>query len=358
MTRAANGGGKHFFLWGGTESSGELRRVVFHQVEPNLPRDVGHRWTLAVGAADLDGDLLPELYFANDFGPDALLHNKSTREALHFVAVTGPRNLWTPTSKNLGTDSFKGMGVDFGDLNGDGALDIYVSNIADEYALLESHFMFLSTPPDRRGASGLPTYTDASESLGLSRSGWAWDSKLDDFNNDGVLEAVQATGFIRGASSRWPELQELATGNDQLVRNPRSWPRFGPKDDLSGDNAPAFFARHGDGRYYDIASLVGLGAPYISRGVAIADLEGDGRLDLAVARHSDASVIYANASPDPGRFFGLHLVRPLEPSGLFTDRPPGRRDRTTLAIGASVRSGGATLGTREVDGENGTGRRW
>ena len=35
-------------------------------------------WTLAVGAADLDGDLLPELYFANDFGPDRLLHNRST----------------------------------------------------------------------------------------------------------------------------------------------------------------------------------------------------------------------------------------------------------------------------------------
>ena len=50
-----------------------------------------------------------------------------------------------PKSKVLGHDSFKGMGVDFADLNGDGMLDMYVSNIAAEYALEESHFVWVST---------------------------------------------------------------------------------------------------------------------------------------------------------------------------------------------------------------------
>ena len=42
------------------------------------------------------------------------------------------------------------------------------------------------------------------EALGLSRSDWGWDLKLADFANDGRLELVQATGFVRGSVNRWP----------------------------------------------------------------------------------------------------------------------------------------------------------
>ena len=45
------------------------------------------------GAADLDGDLLPEIYFANDFGPDRLLHNRSTPGQLGFALLEGQRTL-------------------------------------------------------------------------------------------------------------------------------------------------------------------------------------------------------------------------------------------------------------------------
>lgn len=365
MTRAANGGGKHFFLWRAGPSSGatpdDARRVRFEQVVPDLPHDLGHRWTLAVAAADLDGDMLPEVYFANDFGPDALLRNISTRGTLRFEPIIASRDARTPTSKLLGRDSFKGMGADFGDVNRDGIPDIFVSNIADEYALLESHFLFMSRKPGAGERSTMPKYTDESEPLGLSRSGWAWDAKLDDFDNDGVLEAVQATGFLRGRHSRWPELQELATGNDQLVRDPRHWPQFRAGDDLSGDNTPAFFARHPDGRYYDIGPLVGLGVPWPSRGIAIADVDGDGRLDMAIANQWADSIMCANTAPNAGRFLGLHLVRALEPQA-FAVRPghPSRGDRTTLAVGASVQiwRGSTLIGAREVDAGNGhSGRR-
>ena len=59
----------------------------------------------------------------------------------------------------------------------------------------------------------------------------------------GTAEAVQATGFVRGEVNRWPELQELAIGNDELLRHPRAWLRVAPGDKLSGDSRLAFFVR-------------------------------------------------------------------------------------------------------------------
>ena len=59
--------------------------------------------------------------------------------------LEGVRTWTTPKSKVLGLDSFKGMGIDFGDLDGNGLLDMYVSNIAGEYSLEESHFAFVNT---------------------------------------------------------------------------------------------------------------------------------------------------------------------------------------------------------------------
>src|SRR5207248_966939 len=209
MSHAFNGGRDRLLLWNRATSEREPD-VTFKEAEGVLSDEVASGWTLAVGAADLDGDLLPELYFANDFGPDHLLHNRSTPGHLHFVPLLGEKKLLTPNSCVLGRVSFKGMGVDFGDLNGDGLLDIVVSNIAAEYALEESHFAFINTGDTAGMRQGVAPFVDRSEELGLSRSDWAWDVKLGDFADDGELEVVQATGFVRGTHNRWPELQELA----------------------------------------------------------------------------------------------------------------------------------------------------
>src|SRR5919204_3607460 len=306
-----------------------------------LSDEVARSWTLAVGAADLDDDLLPEIYFANDFGPDRLLHNLSTPGHLRFRLLEGEQGWRTPHSKVLGRDSFKGMGVDFGDVNGDGLLDIYVSNIADEYALEESHFVWVNTGRTELMKKGVAPFVDRSEELGLARSGWGWDARLVDFDNDGVPEAVQATGFVRGGTNRWPELQEVAMTNDQLQGSLRIWPRFQPGDDLSGHGHDPFFVRAADGRYYDLAADLNLDQPQITRGVAVADVDGDGRLDFALANQWMPSYLYLNRSRQAGSFLGLNLLLPAggpRAGAKTTERPglPGAELRGYPAYGMEL----------------------
>jgi hypothetical protein len=358
MSRAYNGGSKRFLLWAGG-TSGPHPTATFREADPGLSRDVMHGWTLALGAADLDGDQLPELYIANDFGPDRLLHNRSTPGHLHFATLEGRKTLMTPNSKVLGHDSFKGMGVDFGDVNGDGIPDIYVSNIAAPYALEESHFLFVSTGETASMRQGIAPYVDRSEELGVSRSDWAWDAKLADFDNDGVLEAIQATGFVRGETNRWPELHELAMGNDRFLHGPNAWLRVQPGDDLCGKPHTPFFVRASDGRYYDLSAEIGLTESHITRGIAIADVDGDGRLDYATANQWETSYLYHNESKNPGAFLGLHLRLPLAgaaPAATYV-RPghPGPDTIGRPAIGAAATvylpDGRRLVG--QVDGGNG-----
>jgi enediyne biosynthesis protein E4 len=299
-SKAANGGKDRLLLWQG--------QAHFKEIPDALPDAVARQWGLAAGAADLDGDHLPELYIANDFGPDHLLHNRSKPGNLKFARLEGRRDLMTPKSCVLGQDSFKGMGVDFGDLNGDGLLDIYVSNIAAKFALTESHFVWLSTGETNKMKEGIAPYVNASERLGLSRSGFSWEARLADFDNDGVLEAMQACGFIKGKINRWPELQALGTSNDQIIHNPRFWPNFRPGADLSGHDCNPFFARGADGKYHNVAAQLGLAEPLVTRGIAIADVDSDGRLDFVTANQWGPSYFFRNRSPNTGAFLGLRLV--------------------------------------------------
>jgi len=103
MSRALNGGRKHLLLWAASTSGAEPT-VKFNEAENVLPEDINHGWTLAVGAVDMNRDLLPELYFANDFGPDRLILNRSTPGKLRFDLLKGAETLTTPPSSALGRD--------------------------------------------------------------------------------------------------------------------------------------------------------------------------------------------------------------------------------------------------------------
>ena len=353
-SRASNGGRNRLLRWEGS-SAGQDPSVRFKVVDDAFDADTAHGWTLGLAAGDLDSDLLPEIYMANDFGPDRLLHNRSSPGRFNFGRLEGKSTLTTPHSKVLGQDSFKGMGAEFGDLNGDAWPDIYVSNIADEYALQESHFAFLSTGKVEEMQAGRAPYEDRSEDLGLSRGGWGWESRLADFNNDGVAEAIQATGFLKGEVDRWPELQELAMSNDQLISEPGSWPWFQPGDDLSGHNHNPFFVRAGDGRYYDLAAELDLDQAYVTRGIATADVDGDGDLDFAIANQWEPSYFFRNDCPDCGDFLAIQLLVPADLVDLVKAVEPQSAQRGRPAIGASarLRLPDGSVRFSQIDGGNG-----
>ncbi|MDV6014724.1 VCBS repeat-containing protein [Haloechinothrix sp. LS1_15] len=322
MGKARNAGVNRLLLTSPTGEPGDKPEV--RDASTALPDASARSWTLAFGWQDLSGNQLPDLYVANDFGPDNLLVNHSEPGRVRFDEVVAGRDMTTPGSQVLGYGSFKGMGVTFTHNPGMELPMIMVSNITSPFALHESNLVFTGDGDGSRLLDGEVPYTQRAEELGLARSGWAWDVKSGDFDNSGVEEMLQATGFIQGENNRWPELHELAMGNDDLLHHPEAWPNFRPGDDLSGREHNPLWARADDGRYFDIAEHTGIGAPWVSRGFAFGDVDGDGTLDVLVANQWEDSVLLRNRTPNEGKAAFVRLVKP--------GAAGGQRD----AIGATV----------------------
>src|SRR5207244_1845471 len=79
----------------------------------------------------------------------------------------------------IGIDTKKGMNAEWGDYDNDGLLDVYVTNITDEY-MKEGNFLWRN--------NGNLTFSDVSRETGTADTGWGWGAKFFDYDNDGWLD--------------------------------------------------------------------------------------------------------------------------------------------------------------------------
>jgi hypothetical protein len=164
---------------------------------------------------------------------------------------------------------------------------------------------------------------------------------------------------LKGQVNRWPELHEVAMGNDELLHNPLNWHHFQIGDDLAGHLHNPFYARAANGRYYDIAAQIGMDQAQVTRGLALADVNGDGRLDFATGNQWESSAFYLNESPNSGVFLGLHLRLPLSRNATARTSSrlghPGADTPGRPAVGAvaSIELADGRRLVAQVDGGNG-----
>jgi FG-GAP-like repeat len=177
-------------------------------------------WALAVASADYDGDGYPDIAVANDFGRKCLFHNNGN-------------GTFTDVAKQAGVLDFSGgMGLTFGDFDGDGLIDLYTSNINSNqrwfgedmtisqymrnvartrwmlldlpqykkfYDLVGSNWSSIGTAIGKGNSlfknNGNGTFTELKDSH-TARAGWGWSVAFFDADNDTDLDIYAANGWI------------------------------------------------------------------------------------------------------------------------------------------------------------------
>jgi enediyne biosynthesis protein E4 len=275
-------------------------------------------WTLDLGHGDADNDGWDDLYVACDFGTD------------HFFRNKGNGAFEDITEKAIGIDTKKGMNVDWGDYDNDGLLDIYVTNITDDY-MREGNFMWHN--------NGNLTFSDVSRETATYDTGWGWGAKFFDYDNDGWQDLYVVNGWVSaGKDSYVPDIFAMVTQPGIDFADARNWPAMGNKS-LSGYQKKRLFHNDKGHIFKDEAPRHGMDSTLDGRGVAVADFDNDGRLDLFISNASAEPKLYHNQMPA-----GPHWIQ-FQLQGTKSNRS---------AIGAQVRitAGGKTY-LSFVNGGNG-----
>jgi hypothetical protein len=235
------------------------------------------RWTLAAAAADFNDDGWPDLYLANDYGPEELFLNRDGRR--FELARAG-----------LEDDSKSGMAVALGDVYNRGRHDVFVTNISERGFLFQGNNLRLNFLPE------LGRFEEIATGV-VADAGWAWGAQFGDLNNDGLLDLVVVNGFISADSGRdyWYAMSKIAGAQGNIFEDAKNWPPIG-RASLSGYERSRVLLNRGRAGFVDVAEEAGVTDLLDGRSVAMADLFNRGTLDVVIANQKGRALLYRNAA--------------------------------------------------------------
>jgi hypothetical protein len=255
-----------------------------------------HTYAHAMTAADLDNDGFTDIFVAGDFGTGMLLWNDGGKR---FVADT-----------KADYSGHALMGPALSDVNGDGYLDIFVTQIYSPLSFIGN------TPGGRpsdvptkignmwRVSTGPREYVERAIESGLLDGDWGWGAAFADFDLDGFDELIQAGGYTGTLS---PKTIGWTFRKDTPILFQRTDVGQAAKTPSTSTPTPSYgtFASTG-GRWVNVAKQSGIGIDAPTGGVAVGDFDRDGRLDFVIASGFDSRpVLYKNNTKAKGAWLEL-----------------------------------------------------
>jgi len=310
LDNAVNGGG--VTLWHNNHNG------TFTDVTEKAGFSKHTGWTLDLGHGDFNNDGLQDVYLACDYGTDRIFFNN------------GDGTFTEKTQTAIGFDTRKGMNVDIADYDNDGWLDIYVTNITDEY-MKECNMLWHNNHDG--------TFTDVSKETNTCETLWGWAAKFGDFDNDGWQDLFVVNGLRSGSKDNYiPVLVNLITQPGVDFTDVRLWPNIGEMS-WSGYQKKKMFRNLGGQAFKEISAEAGVDNDKDGRGLAMGDFDNDGKLDFFQSNADQLPIFYHNNTQGSGNWVQFALT------GTKSNRD---------AIGAriSITAGGLTQ-IQEINGGNG-----
>lgn len=251
------------------------------------------RWTLAAAAADVDHDGDPDLFVANDFGINELYLNES-----------GTRFREVGRAANVARVPKSGMNAAFGDVLNRGEWILFVSNISEPGVLIHGNDLWVPSHdsgdvPQYRNLAGpmgveLAGFAFGAQFGDLNNDGW-----LDLFVTNGFVSGESPESY-------WYDYSLITGGNSNIIADAHNWPAMRGRS-LSGYQEDHVWLNDGSGRFREVTRAVGAVNPYDGRAVAFADLWNRGVLDVVVAYQRGPLLVYRNTVAPSHNWVGFAL---------------------------------------------------
>lgn len=225
----------------------------------------GH-YCFSVSTLDYDDDGWPDIFVACDSTPSILYHNNHNGTFTDKAADAG-------VAFNEDGREQAGMGSTVGDYDGDGRPDIFKTNFSDDTSTLYHN-------------EGDGTFTDVTAPAGIAVNTQylGWGTMFMDVDNDGWPDLLLVNGHV------YPEVDSGNLGS--AYREPR-----------------VLYHNLANGKFQDISKASGpaITIPESSRGLAIADLWNDGRLEAVVNNISSRPMLLVNVAQNQNHWLGVQL---------------------------------------------------